>query len=381
MWELFWDEKYKRVHDNFKQFGLKHQQSVRECDKDILPASLWADLCASGIYEYGMDDGIVCLAAALEGLCYGIRGINGANVSLASHLSMGVSVIHNHTTGQLREKMFSKIINQREIVAFAAAEPHGGSDAQKLETHVVRDGDFYILNGEKWHITNAPYAGIIVTFAREAETNATVAMVLEKGWKGLNVTQLSPVGLKLCPIGKISLNNVKVPIENIIGEVGKGLDILYDGFTRERVLLPFIAAGMLRRELDEAFAHTQNRNIFNDKIGNYQYIKYRLTEMKVAIDTIQSLGHAVLKQFFMKKNVLGMASEVKMYAANQTINVIQHAIKIFGSYGLQEGSVGSLLTTAIGSSIAGGTEEVHRELMYQDMYINYYRLLKGQKYL
>ncbi len=149
-----------------------------------------------------------------------------------------------------------------------------------------------------------------------------------------------------------------------------------DGFTRERLLAPFASVGIMSRVLNEAFNYSHNRNVFGDKIASYQFIKYRLTEMKLSLDTTQSLGHAALKKFIANSSMLGIASAAKMHASSQAFSTIEHAIKIFGSYGIQEGSVGDMLTSAMAGCIAGGTEEIHREAIYQDLYINYRKQLK-----
>lgn len=380
MWNLFWDKKYAEVRDAYAVVSMKHQHSIHECnEKKILPKDFWRDLTTSGLYEHSINssetDGIVYLAAAVEGLCYGSLD-GGTAISLLAHLGLGLSVISIYANDGLKKKMMDRVINDGCIISFATTEPHGGSDPTKLQTNVVKNGEYYILNGEKWCITNAPFAGIIITFAREVETKKPVAIILEREFAGIEITTLSPIGLKSSPIGKIKFNNVRVPVANILGNIGGGLEIMNYGFTRERLFAPFAATGMMARVLDDTFKYAHERSVFDEKIGTYQFIKHRLTEMKLSLDTTQSLGHAALKSYVTNGGILGIASAAKMYSANQSLKTVEHAIRILGSYGIQEGSVGDLLTSAMAGVIAGGTEEIHREAIYQDLYLSYRKKLR-----
>ena len=259
-------------------------------------------------------DGLVYLAAAVEGVCYG--GLDGGiAISLIVRLGLAFPVLALYAQEDVREKFIDKIINKGAITSFAVTEPHGGSDATKLETTVVRNGNYYILNGEKWCITNAPLADIIITFGGEVETKAPVAMILERNWEGIDVTPLAPIGLKSSSVGKISFKNVKVPVQNILGSVGDGLTVLNAGFTRERILVSFLASGIMERVLDDAFNYAHNRKVFGENIANYQFIKFRLTEMKLSLDTTKGLGHAALKGFVTNGDIMGMSSAAKMYSA------------------------------------------------------------------
>lgn len=379
MWDIFWDKKYNDVRDKYACIGLNYCDPILKSNS--IPSELWYEIAKAGIYQDGVEydgvDGIVYLAAALEGLSYGLRGgRSGAIISLGTHLIMGVSMIARHTQIDIRQRLMNKVINENMLVSFAATEPHGGSDARKLETTLAKYDKGYILNGEKWNITNSPCAGVIVTFARDVVTNQPIAIAVERNWSGVSVEPLSPVGLELCPLGKISFHNVKVPPENILSNVGNGLLVMNDGFTRERLLLSFVAAGVMKRILDDAFEYAHNRTVFENVIGSYQYVKQRLTDIKLSLDTTQSLGHACLKSFIANKSVMGLASEGKMYAASQALRSVENAIKIFGSYGIQQGSVGDLLTSVMGGTIGGGTEEIHREAIYQDLYLNYRKKLR-----
>src|SRR5579863_3434780 len=360
MWNLFWDKNYEEVRDSYAQFGLKHQKLIQECKKKhVFPQLFWEELIAMGIYQnatkYRGIDGIVYLAAAIEGLCYGSLD-GGIAISMIAHLGLGFSVLTTHAEENLKKKLLNKIINEGAIISFATTEPHGGSDPTKLESTVIRRGNYYILNGEKWCITNAPIADIIITFAREVKTNNPVSIVVEKSWAGVKVTDLCPIGLQSSPLGRINFNNVEVPIDNILGPIGTGLIVMNDGFTRERLLAPFASVGIMARVLDESFNYALNRSVFGDKIASHQFIKHRLTEMKLSLDTTQSLGHAALKKFIANDSMLGIASAAKMYASSQAFNVVEHAIKIYGSYGIQEGSIGDILTSVMAACIAGGTE-------------------------
>src|SRR3990167_3813292 len=172
MWELLWNKKYKEIRESYAKLGEKHQQLIRECnEKHQMPRKLWSDIAEYGIYEHGIQydgqDGLIYLAAAMEGLCYGSGGWCGAAMAFGLHLGFGFLAITNYAKEPVRQKIINDVINKQAIIAIAVTEPHGGSDATKLECTVKKEGEFYILNGVKWNISNAPHANIIVTFARE----------------------------------------------------------------------------------------------------------------------------------------------------------------------------------------------------------------------
>lgn len=370
-----WDSEYKKIRDQYSKLSSKYQDKMEECRREChLPFGLWEELTEVRLFENGLsykgEDGLIYLAAALEGISHGLID-GGINASLISHLGLGLNTIKKYCHDDIRDHYLDLVINQNHLLAFSVSEPHGGSNPQKLDTRLIPANDGYILDGKKWLVTNGPKANSIIVLCQEQLSNRATAVLVGGDWKGVEKRIITPLGLKTSPLAQISFNEVFVPKTHVLGNIGDGANILNEAFMRERLLVPFGCIGNIERILDTLIEYSQERKISNHAIADHQYIRKRLTDIAINLETIRGIAHMGLLAFKAKENLSLYASICKHYASNRAIDSCINAIQIMGSYGLLENSVGEHLLSAIGSTIGGGTEEIHREEIYAGIYRRY----------
>lgn len=372
-----WNPELKCVRDRFERLGRSHQvaaQQGREARR--LPEGLWEHLAKAGLFatylREGRNEGMAYAAAAIEGLSSGLLDA-GTGISLVSHLGLCLWTVSRYARPPLRERYLEPLSSGRALAAFATAEPHGGSDAQKLTARLTRSPAGFVLNGEKWSITNAPVASLIITTGREIATQHPISVLVDPAWPGVERQTLRPAGIKSSPTGRILFTDVEIPESHILGKVGEGIQILFDAFTRERVLAPFVFIGLMDRLTHEAFAYAQTRVVFDQPIGDFQYVRKRLTDMKIDLETTRAMAHLALGRYLSGEESGLEVSLAKMYSAAKATDAFTNAVKIFGSHRLEEGDLDELVMASLAGSIAGGTEEMHREVIYQSMYRQYRR--------
>lgn len=321
----------------------------------------------------------VYLAAALEGIAYGL--LEGSmNISLIAHLGLSLHTLNKFSHPEIKKLYLDKIINQNHKIAFSVSEPHGGSSPQKIETVLIPTQNGYLLKGKKWLATNGPNADLIITIAQEDKTMAPTCVLMEAGWKGIEKKDISLLGLGNSTVAQFTFHDVFIPEKYVLGKMGEGLDIMNEAFVRERFLVPFGCIGLCERILDTLLEYTQERVIGKHPIAEYQYIKKRLTDIAIRLETMRAISHMGLKIFKEKNNMNLCASVCKHYSTRQMIDVCIDAIQTMGSYGLLENSVGKMLYTAMASTIAGGTEETHREEIFIAIYRRYRKNKRSMKH-
>jgi alkylation response protein AidB-like acyl-CoA dehydrogenase len=371
-----WARALREIRDQFAEAGRSLQEKAEAARGErALPAGLWQELARRGLFRNGLEfqgqDGIEYLAAALEGLSYGIRDA-GACSSVISSLGLSTYLIARHASPEARERYLRALCDGELIVATAVTEPHGGSDAQGLRTAYQQSGAGYVLEGEKWSITNTPIADLLIVFAREKDTHQPAAFLVEGRQAGVDRSlALKPSGMGTSPTGRVFLRGVVVSEQNVLGKIGEAISYLNAAFLRERLLLPFLFTGLMERILEEAVEYAHEREVFGKALAELQYTQRRLTDMKVALEVTRSLAHRALAGYMAGQDVSMEASIAKFYGANLATELVQNAMKIAGSYGVQEGELDYLLLSALCGTIGGGTEEIQRNTIYHGLYRSY----------
>lgn len=373
-----WSGELRKVRDRYEALGRDFEQAAADGRKTRrLAARLWATLAREGLFTncpwHGDQDGLGYAAAAIEGLTCGIRD-SGTGISLIIHIGLGLPIIQRFARAEVRSRYIELLEGGETTCSLAMTEPSGGSEAFNLDTTVSPVEGGYRLNGEKWHITNMPVAGVIVTFARDTETNRPVALLVDPAWKGVERSApFKPSGLRSSPLGGVHFREVFIPDSHLLGEVGDGIRIFNLAALRERIMIPFAAVGLLDRLIRDGFAYAQDRVVFNQPIAGNQYVRKRLTDMQIAAETTRGVAHMALRKHLAGEDASMEASVAKVHACQAGISSALHVMQIFGSHGYREGLFDDILLSGVGAAIGGGTEEMQREMIYQSMYLRYRR--------
>ena len=264
-----------------------------------------------------------------------------------------------------QKQHFADIIKEKGYVSFGLTEPNAGSDAGACATVAVRDGDDYVITGNKCFITNGSYAGAYVILARtnvDKPKKELTAFIVEREREGLSIgTVENKMGIRMSNTTEVILDNVRVPAANRLGAEGQGFKWVMKTLDISRPFVGAIAVGMAQRCLDEALKYSKERITFGRPISKFEAVQFMLADMEIKIQTARSMCvHAVnlmnAKQPFTKE-----ASIAKCYSTDILQQVASDAIQIMGGYGyMKEYPVEKIFRDAKIFQIFEGTNQIQR---------------------
>lgn len=308
------------------------------------------------------------LVSELSGVSLGLLASVGVS------LGLGASTIMSRGTLAQKERWLLPLLTLEKIAAWAITEPDAGSDAfGGMKSYVKRDGEDYILNGQKTFITNGPYADTIVVYAKlddgdgaDKRDRKVLTFVLDSGMEGL--TQGKPfkkMGMMSSPTGELFFNNVRLTKDRLLGETeehkgGDGRDSARQSFTAERVGVAFLALGIINECHRLSVEYAKNRTLWGKEIGHFQLIQLKLAKMEVARLNVQNMAfHALESIAAGKLPSLAEASAMKLYSSEAATEVAMEAVQLFGGNGyMAEYRVEQLARDAKSLMIYAGSNEI-----------------------
>ncbi|MGX7741745.1 acyl-CoA dehydrogenase family protein [Rhodopseudomonas parapalustris] len=293
----------------------------------------------------------------------------GVSASLNSH-SIGAPPIARAGSAELKARVLPEILAGKKISALAITEPSGGSDVANLRTRAVRDGDHYVVNGEKTFITSGMRADYITTAVRTGgDGPGGVSLLLIPGdTPGLTRTPLKKMGWWASDTATLHFDNCRVPVANLLGTEGAGFMIIMMNFNSERLTM---AAGCIAASkvcLDEATEYAKQRVTFGKPLVKHQVIRHKLVDMAQKIAASQAMlellawrvdqGESPIAEICMLKN---QATQTMAFCASE-------AVQIFGGAGYMRGvKVERIYRDVKVNAIGGGTEEIMKDLASRQM--------------
>jgi len=309
--------------------------------------------------------------------CPGIVTAMGVSMGLA-----GGTVMKKGTIAQ-KERWGLDLLTMEKVGAWAITEPNSGSDALGgMRTSARRDGDEYILNGNKTFITNGPYADTTVVYAKldegdgaDARNRQVLAFVLDKGMPGFEQSKpFRKMGLHSSPTGELFLSDVRVGRDRLLGETevetaGGGRQSAKDNFTTERSGVAAMSLGVIEECLKLSVAYAKDRMLWGNRIGDFQLIQLKLAKMEVARLNVQNLVFRHIEmQAAGKSLTLAEASAMKLYSAQAASEVAMEAVQLFGGNGyMAEYRVEQLARDAKVFQIYAGTDEIQITHIAKDL--------------
>ena len=307
----------------------------------------------------GADKLTECLIA--EELFYGCAGMG---TSLMAN-SLALTPIILAGTHEQKERFLTPFTEKPLMAAFCLTEPGAGSDAASLRTRAVRDGDTYILNGTKQFITNGSVASLYVVFATvnpELRHKGIIALVVPRDTPGISIGKVEhKMGQRASDTAQVVFEDVRVPVENRLGEEGEGWKIAMQTLDSSRPGIAASAVGIAQAAFDDAVKYALERQQFGQPIANFQAIQFMLADMAIKIETARL---AVWKAAWLWDQ--GMPSSkassiAKAYATDVAMEVTTDAVQIFGGYGYtREFLVEKYMRDAKLMQIYEGTHQIQR---------------------
>jgi len=338
--------------------------------RDVIKQS--ADLGFGGIYiseeSGGIGLGRLESAIIMEAMAYGCP----ATSSFISIHNMASWMIDCFGSQTLKDKYLPDLIPMEKISSYCLTEPSSGSDAAALKTSARRDGDYYIVNGGKQFISGAGVNDLYVTMVRTSDDGAkgVTCLVIEKDMDGVSFgAPERKLGWNASPTAQVHFDNVRVPVENRVGDEGEGFRIAMAGLDGGRLNIGACSLGGAQRCLDEAVNYTKERKQFGKVISDFQNTQFMLADMATDLEASRALLYlAAAKVTEGAPDKTKFAAMAKRLATDNGSKIANDALQLFGGYGyLQDYPIERFWRDLRVHSILEGTNQVMRMIVSREM--------------
>lgn len=323
--------------------------------------------------EYGgIELDAVTYASVVEEVA---AGDGACSTILSVHSSVGCGPIVKYGTEEQKQKYLPKLASGEWIGGFALTEPQAGSDASKLRTTAVLDGDHYVLNGAKQFISSGKNGKVIIVFAvtdKEAGSKGISAFIVETDTPGYEVVRVEEkLGLHSSDTCQLSFEDMRIPKENLLGAEGEGYKIALANLEGGRIGIASQAVGMARKSLELAVEYAQERKAFGKEIAQHQAVGFRLADMATKVEAARQLVQHAARRRDAGLPALREASMAKLFATEMAEEVCSAAIQTFGGYGyLSDYPVERIYRDVRVAQIYEGTSDIQRLVIARDLIAN-----------
>jgi acyl-CoA dehydrogenase len=302
-------------------------------------------------------------------------GSGGVQASLNSH-TIGLPPVVAAGSAELKQRIIPAVISGQKIMALAVTEPSGGSDVASLRTTAVRDGDHYIVNGEKTFITSGMRADYFTVAVRTDPGNrgagGVSSLVIDGNTPGLTRTALKKMGWWASDTAQLHFDNCRVPVENLLGQENKGFSIFMGNFNSERLFMSANAVGFAQACLDEALAWARERKTFGEPLSQRQVIRHKLMDMMMRIDAaralVYDLAYRIEHQCDDPARLVARIAMAKVVSTQAMQFCADQAVQILGGMGYMRGTLSERIYREVKvMMIGGGSEEILKDLAARQM--------------
>jgi isovaleryl-CoA dehydrogenase len=301
------------------------------------------------------------------------RASASVGLSYGAHSNLCVNQIRRNGNAEQKRKYLPKLISGEHVGALAMSEPNAGSDVVSMKLRAEKKGDRYVLNGTKMWITNGPDADTLVVYAKTdpaAGPKGITTFIIEKGFKGFSVAQkLDKLGMRGSNTGELVFQDCEVPEENVLGAVGKGVNVLMSGLDYERAVLAAGPLGIMRAGMDAVVPYIHERVQFGQPIGTFQLMQGKIADMYTTMNACRAYAYAVARACDRGETSRKDAAGVILYCAEKATWMALEAIQTLGGNGyINEFPTGRLLRDAKLYEIGAGTSEIRRMLIGRELF-------------
>lgn len=268
---------------------------------------------------------------------------------------------------QLKQKYLPGVISGDLICGIGITEPGAGSDVQNIQTKAVKDGDYYIVNGSKTFITNGVYGDFIITVVK---TNSNVGasgislLVIDRNTEGVSARKLKKLGWHSSDTAELSFDNVKVPVENIVGEEGRGFYYLMNGLQLERVCAIPAAITAMEEAIKGALQYMSERKAFGRPINKFQVLRHRIAQLSTEVESLKAFTYQCCRMYNDQVYDVKLSSMAKLLATELAEKVATQCLQFYGGYGfMEEYPMARMYRDVRVGTIGGGTSEIMREII------------------
>ena len=343
--------------------------------ENYFPEKLWREMGELGILGITVDDyggagmGYLAHTVAVEEVA---RASASVSLSYGAHSNLCVNQINLNGNEEQKSKFLPKLISGEHVGALAMSEPSAGSDVVSMQLTAEKRNGYYRLNGNKYWITNGPDASVLVVYAKtdmDAGSKGITAFIIEKEMVGFSTSKhFDKLGMRGSNTAELIFEDVEVPFENVLGEEGKGVNVLMSGLDYERVVLSGIGTGIMAACLDEVLPYVVERKQFGKSIGDFQLMQGKIADMYTAMNSSRAYVYEVAKACDIGNVTRQDAAACVLYASEEAMKVAHQAVQALGGAGyLSDNPVGRIFRDAKLMEIGAGTSEIRRMLIGREL--------------
>ena len=372
-------EELDMLRDTVYQFCQKElaPRAVEIDSNNEFPMDMWPKFGELGLLgmtvaeEYGGSNlGYLGHAIVMEEIS---RVSASVGLSYGAHSNLCLNQIQKNGSPAQRERYLPKLCSGEHIGALAMSEPGAGSDVVSMRLRAQRQGDKFILNGNKFWITNGPDAHVYVIYAKtdpEAGSRGITAFIVERDFPGFSRAQkLDKLGMRGSNTCELVFEDCEVPAENILGELNKGVAVLMSGLDYERAVLSGGPVGIMQACLDVTVPYVHERKQFDQPIGEFQLVQGKLADMYSLTAASRSFLYEVCRALDRGEDSRKDAAAVILYTAEMATKCALDAIQLLGGNGyINDYPTGRLLRDAKLYEIGAGTSEIRRMLIGRELF-------------
>jgi alkylation response protein AidB-like acyl-CoA dehydrogenase len=370
-------------HDSYREtcrtFVEKHvvPNNERWAKEGIVDREVWTEAGRQGLLGIAVDeqyggggvDDFRFNAVLDEELARG----NGGGVGFPVHVDLIQPYLERLATEEQKQRWYPGYCSGEIITAIAMTEPGAGSDLQAIQTTAIRDGDHYVLNGQKTFITNGIHADLVLVAAKTDPAQGAGGLsiiAVERGTPGFERGRnLDKIGLKAQDTAELYFANARVPVENLLGEEGKGFVYLMQNLVRERMTIAVIAVAACESMLALTTEYCKSRTAFGRPIGSFQHNRFLLAELATEVQIARTFVDRCIAEHADGDALdIPTAAMAKWWTTELQTKVADRCLQLHGGYGfMSEYPIAQAFLDSRVQTIYGGTTEIMKEIVGRSM--------------
>ena len=367
------------LRETVRKFALE-EIAPKSADVDRsndFPMELWEMMGNLGLHGITISEEFGGVDMGYLAHCVAVEEISRANaaigMSYGAHSNLCINQIYRWGNEQQKNKYLPKLISGEHIGSLAMSEPSAGSDVVSMKLKAEKRNDYYLLNGSKMWITNGPDADTLVVYAKtdlSAGPKGITAFLIEKGMEGFSTgKKLDKLGMRGSNTSELIFENCEVPYENVLGEEGKGVNVLMSGLDYERVVLAAGPVGIMAGAMDVVVPYIHEREQFGKPIGTFQLMQGKIADMYTTMNACRSYVYSVARACDEGQTTRKDSAGCILYAAEKATQIALDAIQCLGGNGyINDYPTGRLLRDAKLYEIGAGTSEIRRMLIGRELF-------------